>query len=212
MARLTGKYSVSTLASILAAGDDHLHVAPGEGALFPSSGDFMLRIGAGSSYEVVRATARSTDTISVTRAQDGTSAIEHAEGSTLWCLTSHTYLEEMWTVLDRIGDRPNGALTPGNANAFAIAWANPCTYAVWAEPLIDVTVAGGTAGAVMDVGAAAGATTHAEDSIDGLPIDQIISYRGNPVKVGVGEYITGQILTANAASLDGKYYCRYWPV
>lgn len=128
---------------------------------------------------------------------------------------SHTTQEGasvLWTVLDRIGDRPSAALAAGNANAFSFAWANPCAYEVWAEPLIDVTTAGGTAGAVMDVGAAAGATTHAEDSIDGMPIDQVISYRGNPVKVGVGEYVTGQILDANAASLVGKYYCRYWPV
>lgn len=106
----------------------------------------------------------------------------------------------------------NGDLTLGNANAFAFAWENPYAYAVWAEPLIDVTTAGGTAGAVLDVGAAAGATTHASDSISGLPIDQIISYRGSPVKVGVGEYVTGQILVANAASLVGKYYVRFWPV
>ena len=167
MSRLTAcKEAVSTLASVCLSGDDHLHLVTGEGAFFPTYGDFMLRIGDESTYEIVRATGRTGDSINITRAQDDTSAIEHAGGTAVWLVISYTYLSEMWAVIDRIGDRPNGALAPGNANAFAFAWANPCTYAIWVEPLIDVTTAGGTAGAVQDVGAAAGPTTHGEDSID----------------------------------------------
>ena len=57
----------------------------GQGALFPSptSGDYFLcTIFDGvSTIEIVRVTARSTDTFTIVRAQEGTSASSFASGS-----------------------------------------------------------------------------------------------------------------------------------
>lgn len=214
MSRLTAnKEAVSSLASICLAGDDHIDLNTGEGALFPASGDYMLRIGAGSTYEIVRATARSDDTISITRAQDGTSAIEHATGAVVWLVISYTYLSEMWAHIDAVGGRDDDDLTAGDADDFALAWLNPCAYAIWAEVMIDITVPAEGSGAVLDVGRAADATTHGDDLISGLPIGAVITYAPTArTKLAVGEYITGQILTANANDMQGKWYIRYFPV
>jgi len=75
----------STVASTCLSGDDHVHVAAGEGARFPTTGDFMVTIllstsGVESNIEICKATARTTDSISITRAQEGTSAVQHAVG------------------------------------------------------------------------------------------------------------------------------------
>ena len=67
----------STLASTLAAAATSLTVAAGEGALFPSSVPFDVTINA----EIIKVGARSTDVLSsLTRAQEGTSDVEHASG------------------------------------------------------------------------------------------------------------------------------------
>jgi hypothetical protein len=68
----------STLASAIDGDDTSLTVATGDGALFPSptGSQFMwLTLQEGSTYEIVKCTARSSDVISgCTRAQQGTSA------------------------------------------------------------------------------------------------------------------------------------------
>lgn len=70
-----------TLGAILSAGATTLVVAEGQGALLPSPsaspspGQFFdATLQRGNVFEVVRCTARSGDTLTVTRAQEGTSA------------------------------------------------------------------------------------------------------------------------------------------
>ena len=80
MAAIFTNNAESTLLAALGAGDGTLTVQAGQGALFPNPGAsewFPLTLikADGSAYEVVRATARATDVISITRAQEGTSAI-----------------------------------------------------------------------------------------------------------------------------------------
>jgi len=90
-----------------------------------------------------------------------------------------------------------------------------------------VTTAGGTASSVMDVGVAANATTHGDDIIDGIDINAVAVYSSNDEddagtngkacvkldeKDGTNDYITGQILTQNAASLAGYAYIFYTEV
>lgn len=75
----------STLASSIVAADVTLTVQPGEGALFPtiSAGQqaiVTLEDVAGNK-EIVHATARSGDVLTVIRAQEGTSAADFASGS-----------------------------------------------------------------------------------------------------------------------------------
>ena len=100
MARLTGVYAISTLGAACAIGDDHIRIIGGQGKRFPSAGDYMLRIGRGPTFEIVRATLRDEDIIYVTRAQDGTEAISHPPGTPVWCVISHTYVSEIWKQAD----------------------------------------------------------------------------------------------------------------
>ena len=75
--------------SSLAAGATTLNVATGEGANFPSSVPFLITIwnavtypnpGDDSGMEVVKCTARTTDALTIVRAQEDTADVEHANG------------------------------------------------------------------------------------------------------------------------------------
>lgn len=82
-------FGYSSLASSITDSDTSLTVATGEGAKFPSSGSFVCAIW-GSSYsspildstrEIIIVTARSTDTFTITRAAESTSAKAWGAGS-----------------------------------------------------------------------------------------------------------------------------------
>jgi hypothetical protein len=108
----------------------------------------------------------------------------------------------------------SGDLVAGNANAFMFAWQNPEASAITVlEVILDITTAGGTAGSLGDVGSAADATTHSNDMISGADLNAVTMYSSNRCKLdakgGTTDYITGQILTANAGSLVGRYYVMY---
>lgn len=100
MARLTGVYAMSTLGAACAIGDDHIRITGGQGRRFPAAGDYMLRIGRGPTFEIVRATSRDEDTIYLLRAQDDTEAISHPPGTPVWCVISHSYVSELWKQSD----------------------------------------------------------------------------------------------------------------
>ena len=69
--------AVSTLASGISDSDLSLTVAAGEGAKFPQPGNgFHITI----EDEILKCTARSGDTLTVTRAQEGTGAAAHSAG------------------------------------------------------------------------------------------------------------------------------------
>jgi hypothetical protein len=74
----------STLASGINNSVTSLTVATGQGALFPtlSAGDYFYctLANAVGTIEIVKVTARSTDTFTITRAQDGTSAAAWSTG------------------------------------------------------------------------------------------------------------------------------------
>ncbi len=70
--------AVSALASGISDSDLSLTVTTGEGAKFPQPGNgFHITI----EDEILKCTARSTDTLTVTRAQEGTSAAAHSSGA-----------------------------------------------------------------------------------------------------------------------------------
>lgn len=84
MAELFANNAASTLASSILAGDLSLTVAAGEGALFPSpsGGDyFHATLDDGVNIEIVRVTARSSDTLTIVRAQQGTAAAGFGAGT-----------------------------------------------------------------------------------------------------------------------------------
>ncbi|MCB5277829.1 MAG: hypothetical protein LHW62_09075, partial [Candidatus Cloacimonetes bacterium] len=117
------------------------------------------------------------------------------------------------------------ALTAGAANAFCLAWENPETVPILVTRiLVDITTAGGTAAAVLDFGAAADATTTSATLLDGVDANAVAIYDnllaanlgGTVVKLdekgGTTAFITGQILTADAAALVGNAYIFYTEV
>jgi len=75
----------STLAASISDTDTTITVATGTGARFPvvTSGDYFYATitSTGGLVEIVKATARSSDAITVTRGQDGTSAVAFAANS-----------------------------------------------------------------------------------------------------------------------------------
>lgn len=116
-----------------------------------------------------------------------------------------------------------GVLSPGSANAFAFAWQNPESSKILITKFVaNKSAAGGTATSVLDVGSGATATTHNDNLIDGADLNSTgildnITNKGTDglpqiildEKGGTTSFITGQILTAAAASLAGKYYIFY---
>ena len=112
MARLKAvNDAISELAVALATADNHMHLKVGGGVAqgFPTAGDYMCRIGTGEDFEIVRGTLRpstthpaDTDTVNITRAQDGTTArvVSWPIGTPVWIGTTKSYLEELQAEID----------------------------------------------------------------------------------------------------------------
>jgi hypothetical protein len=117
-------------------------------------------------------------------------------------------------------------LVPGAANAYAFAFQNPESANIIIERvMVNITTAGGTAGALLNVGTGATATTASSNLLTGLNINQTgvydnLSDAGASGKSrallniagGATSYITGQITTANASALAGTAYIVYFTV
>ncbi|AAQ54997.1 phage tail fiber protein [Burkholderia phage Bcep22] len=84
MALKLSNNAVSKLASSLAADATILAVLPGEGSKYPtlSAGDWfpLTVVKSDGSFEIMRCTARATDTLTVSRAQEGTAALAFNAG------------------------------------------------------------------------------------------------------------------------------------
>lgn len=148
MARLFTNNATGKLAAPLDSDDNTLLLETGQGALFPSpTGDdyftlTLTQMGQETSWEIVKATGRVGDTLSVTRAQEGTAALEWAVGSkaelriTAGALeaksdTGHTHSEATTSVagfmsgadkskLDGIAENANNYTHPANHPASII--------------------------------------------------------------------------------------------
>ena len=89
MAQLFANNASTTLASNIASGDTTLIVSAGAGALFPSpTGGYYFLItmvgvtsGVETSWEIIKVTARSTDTLTIVRAQESTTAAAWTTGT-----------------------------------------------------------------------------------------------------------------------------------
>lgn len=100
--RLFANNATSTLASGVSDSDNTLLLATGEGARFPAptAGDhFDLTltqgIGLEESWEIVKVTARSGDTLTVTRGQEGTAAAAWAAGAKAELRLTKEAMEEL---------------------------------------------------------------------------------------------------------------------
>ena len=88
MAQLFANNASGTLASGIASAGASLTLATGQGALFPSptAADYFLLTltqpsGPETSWEIVKVTARSADTLNIVRAQENTTAVSWPGGS-----------------------------------------------------------------------------------------------------------------------------------
>lgn len=130
---------------------------------------------------------------------------------------------ELGLIDDELITQVSGALAAGLVNTYAFTWQNPESVAVLVERvIIDITTAGGTATAILDVGVVANATSTAADIVNDLDLDAtgICDHMlvagaglGGVHKVdengGTNDWITGKIITEAASSLVGKYYIQY---
>jgi hypothetical protein len=105
------------------------------------------------------------------------------------------------------------------ADGIVFAWENQegadvIVYRV----IVDVTTAGGTATATLDVGEAVDAVTGSNSLITAADLNAVATYDSLDlagagvatfVKVPDGEFITGQAKTEKAEALVGKYYVFY---
>ena len=91
--------AVSALAADITSTATSLSVTAGEGAKFPSAGDFNITI----EDEILKCTARTTDTLTVVRAQEGTTGAAHIAGKSVELRITAGVLESRttWT-LDKL--------------------------------------------------------------------------------------------------------------
>jgi hypothetical protein len=77
--------ATSTITTAISASDVGLAVAAGTGSLFPTLGTgnyfYATLVSSGGTYEVIKVTARVGDTMTIVRAQEGTTAQSFASGS-----------------------------------------------------------------------------------------------------------------------------------
>jgi len=102
------------LGTPLSSGDTTLHLPTGHGARFPSSGYFMLQMG---TTEIVKVTLRSTDDLTIIRAQEGTSASSWPVGTTVQQIVSAQSLNDGMSelaALDSAKASLSGAAFTGN--------------------------------------------------------------------------------------------------
>ena len=105
------------------------------------------------------------------------------------------------------------------ADAIVFSWTNSEGVAVIVtRVIVDVTTAGGTATATLDVGSAANATTGSNNLVTGADLNAIaihdtLDIAGVGVatfkKVANGHCVNGQAKTEKAETLVGKYYIFY---
>lgn len=98
----------STITTAISASDVGLAVATGTGSLFPTlgAGDYFYAtlVSSGGTYEVVKVTARVGDTMTVARAQEGTTAQSFASGSRIELRVTAQ------SVIDAVGDAVDDAI------------------------------------------------------------------------------------------------------
>lgn len=118
------------------------------------------------------------------------------------------------------------AVAGGAVNTIAFSWQNPeSTKVLVTKCVLNITTKGDTATAVMDIGVVADATSTADTLFDGVAVtstglfDNITNKGTNGLpqvvvdeNAGTNDFITGKILTANAAELVGKVYIFYTKV
>ena len=108
----------STLASGVSDSDTSWTLATGEGAKFPTTGDFHVTC----EDEIVKCTSRSTDVLTVVRAQEGTSAAAHASGKAVELRITAAIIEENQGLEWPLNDETEGNHFKDNDNSYPDGW------------------------------------------------------------------------------------------
>jgi hypothetical protein len=190
-------------------------------------GDVFLRW-SGGKLQFVNATNGSV----IMAVDPASGSVEQAEATiTEASLTGRIYMAggELLASSDELNDagRFSHYLRSAQGNLSAAAAADNIVFAwenregadiIVYRVIIDVTTAGGTAGALVDVGSAVDAVTGSDNLIDGADLNAVAVYDniddqgGNgesKQKVPDGEFVTGQARVEKAEALVGKYTIIY---
>lgn len=101
----------SILAAGIAPGDTSISIATGTGSRFPAlgAGDwfYAVLVDVSANREIVKVTARVTDTLTVTRAQEGTTALSFAVGSVIRATLTKQAFEDYMASLSSIYGVPS---------------------------------------------------------------------------------------------------------
>lgn len=128
-------------AAITSTSATSLLVTGGQGALFPvlSGGDYFYAtiVDTSNNYEIVKVTARSTDTFTIVRAQEGTTARTFATGSKVELRPTAAGLNSKY---DKTGGTITGDVTVTGTTTLAAATASSLSLTT------DLTVANGGTG------------------------------------------------------------------
>jgi len=98
--------AAGTLSASIVAGDGTCDLQAGEGAEFPSSGTFWVTLYGSTiaTNEVVLCTSRSTDELTITRAQQGTAARDWPENTNVQLLWTKSNATDIQTAINNIED------------------------------------------------------------------------------------------------------------
>lgn len=115
----------ATLAAGIASGATSITLTTGQGARFPSlgAGDYFYAtlIDASNNLEIVKCTARSTDVLTVTRAQEGTTARAYSAGDRIELRVTAAGLSEFLLIANNLSDLANAATARNNLGLAAVA-------------------------------------------------------------------------------------------
>lgn len=218
----------STLASGVDDTTTSWTLATGEGAKFPTAGDFHVTC----EDEIVKCTSRSTDVLTVVRAQEGTSAAAHVSGKAVELRITAGVVENVQTELTNHNATVLSTTVHDNDNLFSgygaetvatlpnnIVLRVPALTAV-SDPgsMIDISDWYGASGAYLQADADSDAT-HIEDDSESFPDsikNTMVKWASNAAGdadtgIGVITAVDSDTLTiakCSGANFGASYY--YW--
>lgn len=187
----------SLLATTINAAATSFSVATGEGALFPNPGvnEFFLATleDAAGATEVVKVTGRSTDTFTVVRGQEGTTAASWTQNVTR--VELRTTKGTMERFLQRDGDEMTGPLDMNSQNVVDAVLTGSGTMMTAGE-IVNVPIRGVTGGTANQLtvpvdgtsrAQAGGANIALQSEVNAiLPIGSVIMWYGNILNIPSG--------------------------
>jgi hypothetical protein len=185
--------AVTTLASGINSSVTSLTVAAGAGALFPSTGNFRLRCGS----ELMLCTARLTDTLTVQRGIESTTAVSHSADDTIKSVLTAGAITQLLAEVAVAADptvQALAALSSSNAGTLPYFTADDVMgLAAIGASGKDILAAETDADARSAIGAAVSGHTHTTAAIT-----DIQEYTGTMPKIS----ITGADWTATTWNTD----------